>query len=246
MPKATRKGDIGSGHGCFPPSPAIEGSPDVFINNQLAVRVDDAFAAHGCGVCVPHGRTAAVGSATVNINGKAAVRIGDTIDCGGSAASGSSDVFIGDLSWGGKESLPIKAKMRLFVTQTPGSNAHPYTQEPYKLFYNGGLVQQGKTDDEGIIEYEYDASSPLKGELKVECRFIEMKIQIKALPPIESFDGVRHRLDTLGYYDKDGQEQSFTTGTGKSCHQYFQGDQGENVDGERSQALIQKLKPLLP
>ena len=47
MPKATRKGDIGSSHGCFPPSPAIEGSGDVFINGKPAVRVGDAYAAHG-------------------------------------------------------------------------------------------------------------------------------------------------------------------------------------------------------
>ncbi|MEE9358526.1 PAAR domain-containing protein [Candidatus Vondammii sp. HM_W22] len=53
MPKVTRKGDTGSGHGCFPSSSAIEGSSNVFINGQPVVRVGDAFAAHGCAVCPP-------------------------------------------------------------------------------------------------------------------------------------------------------------------------------------------------
>ncbi len=46
----------------------------------------------------PHGRVAAAGSATVFINGMPVVRVGDAIDCGGVAATGSSNVFIGDLS----------------------------------------------------------------------------------------------------------------------------------------------------
>ena len=37
MPSAARKGDIGSAHGCFPSSPAIEGSGGVFINGKPAM-----------------------------------------------------------------------------------------------------------------------------------------------------------------------------------------------------------------
>ena len=59
MPAQTRLGDIGSGHGChFPPTSAVEGSPNVIVN------------------------------------GKPAGRIGDAIDCGGAAATGSGDVFV--------------------------------------------------------------------------------------------------------------------------------------------------------
>ncbi|WP_235856104.1 PAAR domain-containing protein [Mesobaculum littorinae] len=36
------------------------------------------------------------GSATVFVNGKPAGRVGDAISCGGSAATGSGDVGIGD------------------------------------------------------------------------------------------------------------------------------------------------------
>ena len=97
MPAQARKGDLGSGHGChFPPSNAAEGSPDVFMDGIAAVRVGDAYAAHGCPVCPApvHGRKLAKGSPTVFINGKAAGRIGDAIDCGGQAATGSGTVFL--------------------------------------------------------------------------------------------------------------------------------------------------------
>lgn len=98
MPKATRVGDIGSGHGChFPPSPAIAGSGDVYTNMIPAVRKGDAYMPHACGPCPapPHGRSLSGGSGSVFINGKAAGRVGDAINCGGSASAGSGNVFIG-------------------------------------------------------------------------------------------------------------------------------------------------------
>lgn len=99
MPPAHRKDDIGSGHGChFPPSVATGGSPDVFVNDQKLMRVGDSYEPHACtaGHAGPHARALADGSISVFINGKPAGRIGDPIDCGGTAATGSSDVFIGD------------------------------------------------------------------------------------------------------------------------------------------------------
>lgn len=99
MPAQTHLDDIGSGHSChFPPTKAIEGSPNVFVNGKQAVRVGDAYAAHGCPSCpVPsHSRTLAAGSPTVFINGRPAGRIGDAIDCGGVAQTGSDNVFLDD------------------------------------------------------------------------------------------------------------------------------------------------------
>ena len=41
---AARLGDIGSGHSChYPPSPAVEGSPNVIINGRPAMRKGDAY-----------------------------------------------------------------------------------------------------------------------------------------------------------------------------------------------------------
>lgn len=98
---AARLGDIGSGHGChFPPTPAVSGSGDVIINNKPAVRQSDAYAPHGCSPCPApaHGRSLASGSPTVFVNNLQAGRIGDPIDCGGAAATGSPNVFIGAAS----------------------------------------------------------------------------------------------------------------------------------------------------
>lgn len=99
MPKAHRRGDIGSGHGChFPPTPASGGSPDVYVNDRNLMRVGDAYIPHPCvaGHSGPHGRSLAAGSASVFVNGMPAGRIGDAIGCGGSASTGSGNVYIGD------------------------------------------------------------------------------------------------------------------------------------------------------
>lgn len=99
MPKATRLGDIGSGHGChFPPSPSISASPDVDIDGIPALRQGDAYAPHACLTCPApsHPRSLSGGSNSVYINGKLAGRVGDAISCGGAADSGSSTVYIGD------------------------------------------------------------------------------------------------------------------------------------------------------
>lgn len=96
---ALRLGDLGSGHDChFPTTPAIEGSPNVFINSRPAVREGDAYMPHGCPSCKQplHPRKLLQGSTSVFINDKPAGRLGDPIDCGGAAISGSPNVFIGD------------------------------------------------------------------------------------------------------------------------------------------------------
>ncbi|MGV1873761.1 PAAR domain-containing protein [Agrobacterium rosae] len=61
------------------------------------MRIGDAYVPHECLTCSEpsHARSLASGSATVFINGKAAGRVGDAIDCGGNAETGSSNVYIG-------------------------------------------------------------------------------------------------------------------------------------------------------
>ncbi|WP_234879109.1 PAAR domain-containing protein [Sinorhizobium americanum] len=58
----------------------------------------DAYAPHGCSSCPEptHGRSLAAGSGSVLVNGKPAGRVGDAIDCGGTAENGSENVAIGD------------------------------------------------------------------------------------------------------------------------------------------------------
>ena len=96
---------MGGPHGCYPPSPIISASSNVFINGQPAARLGDSVAPHGCSNCPPHPRTIASGSASVFINGRPAARIGDAVNCGGVIISGSANVIIGDS--GGGQSADI-------------------------------------------------------------------------------------------------------------------------------------------
>ncbi|TQM94909.1 PAAR domain-containing protein [Roseinatronobacter monicus] len=95
MPGISRKGDSASGHGCFPPTSAVSASPNVYINDNPALRQGDAVAAHGCGKCPPHPRSVAGGSATVFVNGRPVARLGDSVDCGGAMAAASGNVYAG-------------------------------------------------------------------------------------------------------------------------------------------------------
>ena len=94
MPMAHRLGDSCTGHSCFPPRPNAQGSPDVTTNNLAQHRVGDGWMTHCCGSSC-HGASTASGSSTVTVNNKPAARIGDSVSCGSSCATGSSDVFIG-------------------------------------------------------------------------------------------------------------------------------------------------------
>lgn len=96
MPAVTRKGDICTGHGCWPPRPNAQGSPDVFANGIEVHRQGDAWLPHTCpAIPETHAGVLASGSATVFVNGKQISRIGDPVSCGSSVATGSADVFAG-------------------------------------------------------------------------------------------------------------------------------------------------------
>jgi uncharacterized Zn-binding protein involved in type VI secretion len=95
MPPVGRKGDTCLGHGSFPPTPAIAGSPDTYVNGIPLFRQGDAAAPHGSpSPSPPHGRSAASGSPDTYTNGKQSMRIGDPIDCGGLLAQGSPNTII--------------------------------------------------------------------------------------------------------------------------------------------------------
>jgi len=95
MPAVHRKGDTGSGHGCFPPRANTQGSPTVFVNGIAVHRKGDSWGAHGCAICPPHTSVLASGSGTVFANSKDLARIGDPVACGSTAATGSTNVFSG-------------------------------------------------------------------------------------------------------------------------------------------------------
>lgn len=94
MPAATRQNDKCSGHDGFDARPAIEGSPNVFINGRPAHRQGNKWDTH-CNALTCHDGTLAAGSRTVFVNGKPLGRVGDPVDCGSTVAEGSPNVFAG-------------------------------------------------------------------------------------------------------------------------------------------------------
>lgn len=94
MPAVSRQDDISTGHGCFPPAPAVEGSAKVFIEGSPALREGDAFEAHSCGNST-HDGAALKGSDKVICEGLGLMRIGDEVSCGDALAQGSTKVFAG-------------------------------------------------------------------------------------------------------------------------------------------------------
>jgi len=95
MPATCRLGDTCTGHAGFPPRPNDAASSNVFINGLGAHRVGDHWVTH----CDPtpscHDSSLASGSGTVYVNGVPLGRIGDSIACGSTVATGSGNVFAG-------------------------------------------------------------------------------------------------------------------------------------------------------
>ncbi len=94
--KAHRLTDLNTGHDACEPVPLATGSANVYVNGLRAGRVGDTYNPHECIDHPLHVGAVASGSRTVFINKKAAARTGDAVTCGGAAAQGSDNVFIGD------------------------------------------------------------------------------------------------------------------------------------------------------
>lgn len=91
---AVRLADICTGHGCWPSRANDMASTNVIINGRGAHRVGDHWPTHCCGPAC-HDSSQVTGSGTVFVNGKALARIGDSIGCGSSNATGSNNVLVG-------------------------------------------------------------------------------------------------------------------------------------------------------
>lgn len=99
MPPVTRANlDASTGHaGYVPRLNTPNGSTDVFVNGQGAVRDTDPWPDHtDPGPPGTHSNVKqSSGSTTVFVNGLALARIGDSISCGDAVAAGSPNVISG-------------------------------------------------------------------------------------------------------------------------------------------------------
>ena len=96
-PPICRERDICTGHGCWPPRPNDQGSPNVFVNGKPWHRQGDHWMMHCCQPC--NDSYLAHGSPTVFINLLEAGRVGDPVACGSLVAKGSPDSFCGPDPW---------------------------------------------------------------------------------------------------------------------------------------------------
>lgn len=95
MQPVTRKGDMCTGHGPWPPRASVEGSPNVLVNGIPVHRKNDLWDVH----CDPnpacHIGKLAEGSPDILVNGLPMGRVGDPIDCGSFVDTGSPNVLAG-------------------------------------------------------------------------------------------------------------------------------------------------------
>lgn len=129
--KVVLLGDLGTDHEGFPPTPVINGSPDVFIDGKPVARVGDQLAPHSKPKHSAHPRTIASGSSTVFINGLPVATTGGAISCGG-VTIGSSSVVVGDthtplpfsgVSGANSHSAPLSSESSTAETHTNGMQA---------------------------------------------------------------------------------------------------------------------------
>src|SRR5262249_11567552 len=116
-----RVGDDAKCPVCKDDGPAKEGSPDVFINNQAALRVGDPGKHGGCGGDGTW--NAEKGSRSVYINGVPAFRVGDATKHGGGdgqLVQGSQDVQIGDKGGGQASPAPHDKSLTVSATDAMG------------------------------------------------------------------------------------------------------------------------------
>lgn len=83
-----------TGHSCFPPRKAINGSITVTAGGLQVHCIGDAWMPHRCDKEV-HDGVLSQGSPTVTVEGKAVGHVGSTISCGSVVATGLPDVIIG-------------------------------------------------------------------------------------------------------------------------------------------------------
>ncbi|HIF9347096.1 TPA: PAAR domain-containing protein [Photobacterium damselae] len=93
MPAAAILGSICSGHDGFPPRPSIDGDSRFTINGIPVMVTGSAFSFHSKPKHPPHGGVG-IGTSKLTINGKPICRVGDSVSCGSTIATGQDKFHI--------------------------------------------------------------------------------------------------------------------------------------------------------
>lgn len=126
-----------------------------------------------------------------------------------------------------KKGTPSKMKIRMLKNDQPRSN------EPYRLNIDG-VWQEGTTDGDGYVEASVPSNAK-KGLLYIGQPGKEdiYHLKLGTLDPIDTEDGVRERLKSLGF--RIGQDLSNTVRS-------FQKKEGLQVTGQMDDATRTRLK----
>ncbi|WP_353304005.1 type VI secretion system PAAR protein [Sessilibacter corallicola] len=170
MGNAVKLGDIGTGHGGFPPTPVISGSSDVFVNGLPAGRVGDSLLPHLKPKHPPHPRSISSGSSSVFINGKAAAFTGGSVSCGGTTVGGGN-VTIGDKCVVKNSSFAdIEETVnfnRKFIFKDNEGNIIPGVR--YKLELSNGEIVEGTSDENGESDFATSEGSAVAVKVLIQA-----------------------------------------------------------------------------
>jgi hypothetical protein len=90
-----------------------------------------------------------------------------------------------------------KRVVRLSLNALPDAQAHLYIGEPYRLLRGSAVVREGQTDENGQIVFEVEEGA---SGLSVHVLGYCFELDLGPLPPASTQEGVKHRLQGLGYF----------------------------------------------
>ncbi|PZN83577.1 MAG: hypothetical protein DM484_04050, partial [Candidatus Methylumidiphilus alinenensis] len=108
---------------------------------------------------------------------------------------------------------------------------------------DGSLDKEGHTDENGLIEYEYDP--PWKSVLKVETEMGTYTFHPTPLAPVDTEQGLQQRLGMLGFHPQDDKGDAHNQG-GKQHYEHAQTIQGTEISGALNDSFVKTMKPILP
>ena len=96
MPAVTLKGHLGSGHGCWPPRPNVEGENRFTVRGIPVHCQGHAWGAHTCpSIPETHASILATGAPRFTVAGRQIGRIGDPVACGSTVTQGEARFTVG-------------------------------------------------------------------------------------------------------------------------------------------------------
>lgn len=132
-----------------------------------------------------------------------------------------------------RKGVPAKLKMQLFLLGEPRRN------EPYTLILDNEIIN-GTTDGDGNIEQPIKPNAK-GGVLKLNGGKEEYPVNIGHLNPTDTIHGIKQRLNNLGYYcnESDEEDEQFSEALTQ-----FQGDQKLPQTGKLDDATRAKIESL--